>query len=67
MTRNQNLPETIDSIFTLTKIPTNDKVELTSEQIEMLLMSDEDIKFNRIISQENLDKSDNKWLSLRLF
>ena len=62
MTGNQNLLETIDNIFTLSQNPANEVMELTSEQIEMLMMSEEDIKFNRLITQEELDKSDEKWL-----
>ena len=40
----------------------NDIVKLTEEQILMLNMSDEDIKNNRYISQNELDKSDLEWL-----
>ncbi len=63
LTENQNLLETIDNIFTLSQIPANEVMEFTSEQIEMLMMSEEDIKFDRLISQEDLDNSDKKWLS----
>jgi hypothetical protein len=38
------------------------KNRLTKEQIEMLLMSEEDIKADRFISQKELDKSDKKFL-----
>ena len=37
-------------------------IQLTEAQISMLKMSDEDIKNNRIISQEALDKMDLEWL-----
>jgi uncharacterized pyridoxamine 5'-phosphate oxidase family protein len=47
LTRNQHLLETIDNIFNLSQNPANEVLELTSEQIEMLIMSEEDIKFNR--------------------
>jgi predicted GNAT family acetyltransferase len=61
-TSNQGLLEAIDSIF-LTSQDTADEVyELTSEQIEMLMMSEEDIKYGRLITQEELDKSDKEWL-----
>jgi len=63
LTENQNLLETIENIFTLSQIPANEVMEFTSEQIEMLMMSEEDIKFDRLISQEDLDNSDKKWLS----
>ncbi len=37
-------------------------MQLSEAQILMLNMSDEDIKNNRIVSQEELDKMDLKWL-----
>ena len=40
----------------------NDIVKLSEEQILMLNMSDDDIKNNRYISQNELDKSDLEWL-----
>ena len=40
----------------------NDKVKLTKEQILMLQLSDADIKNGRLLSQEEVDKSDLKWL-----
>lgn len=39
-----------------------DIVQLSESQILMLNMSDEDIKNDRIISQEDLDKMDLEWL-----
>ena len=40
----------------------NNIVKLSEEQILMLNMSDDDIKNNRYISQEELDKNDLEWL-----
>jgi hypothetical protein len=41
----------------------NDEViELSEAQILMLNMSDDDIKNNRLVSQEKLDKLDMEWL-----
>ena len=40
----------------------NDIIKLSDEQILMLNMSDDDIKNNRYVSQEELDKSDLEWL-----
>jgi hypothetical protein len=40
----------------------NDIVKLTDEQMLMLQMSDKDIKDAKVISQDNLDKSDLEWL-----
>ncbi|MFN3800100.1 hypothetical protein [Belliella pelovolcani] len=39
-----------------------EKIQLSDSQIAMLNMSEEDIKKNRLISQEDLDESDLKWL-----
>ncbi len=40
----------------------NKKIKLSKAQISMLGLSDDDIKSGRLISQEELDKSDLKWL-----
>jgi hypothetical protein len=40
----------------------NGKVKLTKAQILMLQLSDADIKSGKLISQEEVDKSDLKWL-----
>lgn len=40
----------------------NDAIQLSEAQILMLNMSEDDIKNNRIISQEELDKMDLEWL-----
>jgi hypothetical protein len=37
--------------------------ELTSEQLEMLRLAEEDIKYGRLISQEEMDKRNLKWLN----
>jgi hypothetical protein len=37
-------------------------ISLTSEQIEMLEMSERDIENNNIISEAELEKMDKKWL-----
>lgn len=42
---------------------TGAKVELTAEQIWILQMSDEDIKAGRLISNEQVNEDDLKWLS----
>ena len=41
---------------------TTNKVELTEEQKLMLLMSEDDIKAGRLISQDELDNNDLSWL-----
>jgi hypothetical protein len=40
----------------------NDIVKLSDEQILMLNLSDKDIEDGKLVSQEDLDKSDLKWL-----
>ena len=40
-----------------------DVVELTDEQRELLQMSDDDIKNDRLISQEAMDKRNREWLN----
>ncbi|AWH74946.1 hypothetical protein DCS32_12465 [Dokdonia sp. Dokd-P16] len=41
----------------------NNIVELTDEQKEMLEMSEADIKYGRLISQEAMDKRNLEWLN----
>ncbi|RZL35794.1 MAG: hypothetical protein EOO96_08310 [Pedobacter sp.] len=43
-------------------VVTNEKVQLSAEQILMLQLSDKDIQEGKLISQEELDKSDLEWL-----
>ena len=40
----------------------DDSVKLSEEQILMLNMSDDDIRNNRYIAQDELDKNDLEWL-----
>jgi len=40
----------------------NDVVKLSEEQILMLQLSDKDIETGKLISQDDLDKSDMQWL-----
>ncbi|KAA5536036.1 hypothetical protein [Paenimyroides baculatum] len=40
----------------------NDAIQLSYDQLLMLNMSEDDIKNNRIVSQEELDKLDLEWL-----
>jgi phosphopantetheine adenylyltransferase len=57
---NEKLLSAIETIF----ISSNDKefVNLSSTQIEMIKMSELDIKNGDVISQEELDKSNFEWL-----
>jgi hypothetical protein len=47
----------------LKSIPTETSYVLSEAEIEMLEMSEQDIKAGRVISQEELDKEDLEWLS----
>ena len=60
LTKNEKLLKAIANIFDSTE--KEDTVQLSSEQIEMLLMSENDIKEGKIISEEELMKSDLEWL-----
>ncbi len=37
-------------------------IQLSAAQIQLLNLSDEDIKNNRVVSQEDLDQQDLEWL-----
>jgi hypothetical protein len=43
----------------------SEKVELHPSQIEMLRMSEEDYENGRVMTQEQLDKEDKEWLTLK--
>ncbi|MFA5299239.1 MAG: hypothetical protein WC389_13705 [Lutibacter sp.] len=60
-TRNEKLLKAISYIFESTQ--SDDILSLTSEQIEMLLMSDKDIENGNIISESDLNDADSKWLN----
>jgi hypothetical protein len=55
VTKNVQLLEAIEKIFTSVK--NEDKISLTSEQIEMLEMSEKDIQNDNIVSETELDKT----------
>jgi phosphopantetheine adenylyltransferase len=58
--RNEKLLEAIEKIFVSTQ--KEELVSLSSEQIEMLMMSEQDIKNGNLISESELDKLDTEWL-----
>jgi len=58
--RNEQFLEAIENIFISTQ--KEETIPLSSEQIEMLMMSDEDIRNNNLISESELDKLDKQWL-----
>ncbi len=60
MVNNEQLLNAIDNIFSSTQ--TDDKLTLDSHQIEMLLMSENDIKQGSLISETDLGKADSTWM-----
>jgi hypothetical protein len=56
-----NLLEKIRSI--LKAADTSEVYQFEEYEIDMLKESEEDLKYGRVISQEDLDKEDLKWLS----
>ncbi len=59
VTKNKQLLEAIEKIFTSTR--NKNVLSLTSEQIEMLEMSDQDIENGNLVSESDLDKLDKQW------
>ena len=60
-TSNERLLEAIKSIFDSTQ--SEEIVFLSTEQIEMLSMSETEIKEGKFISETELSKRDSNWLS----
>jgi hypothetical protein len=60
VTKNKKLLEAINNILDSTQ--PDDIFSLTTDQIEMLLMSEQDIKNENLISESELNKSDSEWL-----
>ena len=59
--RNEQLLEAIKTIFDSN--PSEEIVSLTTEQIEMLAMSENDIENGKLVSEAELSERDSKWLS----
>lgn len=59
-TRNEKFLEAIDKLFS--SVQKEEILSLSSEQIEMLMMSEEDIKSGRIVSEEELNDKDSEWM-----
>ena len=60
LSENEQLLNAIENLLSTTQ--NEKKISLSSEQIEMLLMSEEDIKQNRIISEDDLMDQDKEWM-----
>jgi hypothetical protein len=59
-TKNEDLLAAMETIFANTQ--QSEIASLSSEQIEMLLMSESDIASGNLISEEELDKLDSQWM-----
>lgn len=62
-THNTKLLQAIDVILELTG--EEEQIVLSSRQIDMLMMSESEIGRSEILSQADLDKLDEEWLSWR--
>lgn len=61
VTNNEQLLSAIENIFNSTQ--TDDKFILDSHQIEMLVMSENDIQQEDLISESDLKDEDSKWMN----
>ena len=57
VTKNGELLEAVEKLLTYTQ--SEEVLALSSEQIELLMMSEMDIKYGNLISESDLKKSDN--------
>jgi hypothetical protein len=63
--QNQDILEQVEQFISAKQSILNENYagdELTSEQLEMLRLAEEDIKYGRVISHEDLKKESLKWL-----
>ena len=60
-TRNERLLDAIKNIFDSTQ--SEEMIALSTEQIEMLSMSEKEIEDGKLVSESELNKRDSKWLS----
>ena len=60
-TKNEQLLESIKSIFDSTQ--SEEIISLSTEQIEMLSMSEKDIEYGKLVSESEISNRDSKWLS----
>ncbi|AGC76512.1 hypothetical protein LX97_01173 [Nonlabens dokdonensis] len=59
---NKDFLQALDQLITSSE-PISESISLTNEQIEMLEMSERDIKDGKIISQEAMHKRNLEWLN----
>ena len=61
LTKNEELLNAIDTIFNSTQV--DNKLNLNSYQIEMLMMSETDIEQGKLISETELKEEDERWIN----
>lgn len=59
--KNEKLLVAIETI--MNSAETDERLQLDSYQIEMLLLSEEDIENGNIISESDLTKADSEWMN----
>ncbi|MHA6278675.1 hypothetical protein ACXYMT_00705 [Salinimicrobium sp. CAU 1759] len=60
VSENEQLLNAIEGLFSATQ--EKEEINLTSDQIEMLQMSEVDINENRLISEKDLMRQDEEWM-----
>ena len=65
ITKNEKFLEAVENLFITTQ--GEEILKLSNEQIEMLQMSEEDIKYGRIVSESEINNQEEKWLLARKF
>lgn len=60
VTKNEKFLEAVEKLFITTQ--GEEILKLSTDQIEMLQMSEDDIKYGRIISEYEIDNQDKEWL-----
>jgi len=58
--KNEKLLSSLEGI--MTSVNDEEPIDFSSEQLEMLMLAEEDIKAGRFLSQEELDNQDAEWL-----
>ncbi|QOW09648.1 hypothetical protein Q73A0000_04335 [Kaistella flava (ex Peng et al. 2021)] len=62
LTKNIDLLDALDKIFSSTENDTEQKFQLSATQKEILLLAEEDIKYGRTLTDAELRKLDEEWM-----
>lgn len=62
LTKNRDLLDALDKIFSSTENDTDQKFQLSATQKEMLIMAEDDIKYGRTLTDAELRKLDEEWM-----